>query len=122
METKRVAILFVFGMLLLVGFLFYFLVFINEQLTGKLILNETDEHGCLTHQGYTWNATEQACVREWVSRNQSTRYQNFSEALLQNDSNNTEVNWTTNVNITEVSGNSSSVNSTSGNQTVNLSS
>ncbi len=120
MEPKRVAILFMFGMLLLTGFLFYFLVFVNESLTGKIILNWSDEHGCLTHQGYTWNATEQACVREWVSQNQSSRYQNFSEISMKNSLNNTEINWTTNVNVTEVSGNSGSVNSTGGNKTINL--
>ena len=32
---------------------------------GKPIGGDTDEHGCMLMAGYTWNETDQMCVREW---------------------------------------------------------
>ncbi len=44
----------------------------NESLIG----GQRDEHGCLGPAGYSWNATEKACVREWL--HDAERYQNMS--------------------------------------------
>ena len=122
MEIKRAIILALFSVFLVGGFLFYFLVFTNNQLTGRIIKDSEDDHGCLTHEGYTWNETELACVREWISQNQSTRYQNNSNLSFENNSSNETLNWTTSLNITEhgaISDNltNSSINAT--NQTSN---
>jgi len=115
METKRIAVLVLFSVVLIIGFLFYFFVF-EKQLNGKVILDETGNHGCLTHQGYTWNATERACVLEWVPANQSSRYQNYSSNISWiNNSDETELNWTNVFNITEHEINST--NSSFGNST-----
>ena len=40
----------------------------------KLIGGQRDEHNCLIPAGYSWNAGEQRCVREWET-NASLRYQ-----------------------------------------------
>jgi hypothetical protein len=32
---------------------------------GKPVGGDTDEHGCYLMAGYTWNETDQMCVREW---------------------------------------------------------
>jgi hypothetical protein len=79
MESKRIAVLTLFLMLIVAGFLFYFLAYTKEEITGKVVGTSRDSHGCLIHQGFTWNESEMACVREWLSSNQS-RYQvnNFS--------------------------------------------
>jgi hypothetical protein len=29
---------------------------------------ETDEHGCLIAAGYSWNKTDQMCIREWTKK------------------------------------------------------
>ncbi len=36
-----------------------------ERGLAKPIGGETDEYGCLVATGYTWNETQQVCVREW---------------------------------------------------------
>ena len=74
MENKRIAVLVLFLMLIVAGFLFYFLAFTKEKITGHVVDTSMDSHGCLIHQGFTWNETEKSCVREWLSSNQS-RYQ-----------------------------------------------
>ena len=43
----------------------------------KLIGGQKDSHGCLIPAGYSWNATERKCVREWEKG--EGRYQNKSE-------------------------------------------
>lgn len=112
MEPKRVAVLIVFSMLLLTGFLFYLFAFVKDISTGKTILNDEDQYGCLTHQGYTWNETEHACVLEWLSG--PGRYQNNSDINFTHK-NDTRINWTSIVNITEVKNDSQNL--TSLNQT-----
>ncbi len=37
----------------------------NTNANGQIIGGQTDSHGCLTAAGYSWNETEQKCVREW---------------------------------------------------------
>ena len=53
--------------------------------SGKtLIGGQRDSHGCLGPAGYTWNETEKACVREWVSADsEEERYQvtNFQQCV-----------------------------------------
>lgn len=46
-------------------------LFPKEQ---KLIGGQRDEHNCLVPAGYSWNESEQRCVREWET-NASLRYQ-----------------------------------------------
>lgn len=49
----------------------------NTTVENQTIIGgQTDSHGCLGPAGYSWNDTEQACVREWS--NESDRYQNVS--------------------------------------------
>jgi len=40
---------------------------VREEKEEKIIGGQKDEHGCLIPAGYSWNATEEKCVREWVS-------------------------------------------------------
>lgn len=40
---------------------------------NKVIGGQRDEHGCLGPAGYSWNAREEKCVREW--ENGTKRYQ-----------------------------------------------
>ncbi|OIO40758.1 hypothetical protein CO154_02305 [Candidatus Pacearchaeota archaeon CG_4_9_14_3_um_filter_31_7] len=44
---------------------------------GGLIGGQRDEHGCLTPAGYSWNATEQECVKEWEKGEQRYQVTNF---------------------------------------------
>lgn len=46
---------------------------INPNNEKKVIGGDKDEHGCLIGAGYSWNETEEKCVREWS--NESDRYQ-----------------------------------------------
>ncbi len=46
----------------------------DEQMIG----GEKDEHGCLGPAGYSWNESENACVREWLSKSDSERYQDMN--------------------------------------------
>jgi hypothetical protein len=46
---------------------------VREEKEEKIIGGQKDEHGCLIPAGYSWNATEEKCVREWVSGEE--RYQ-----------------------------------------------
>lgn len=94
MEIKKIMILSLFSLLMIAGFAFYFIVFNRQQIQGKVIFNTMDEHGCLIHEGYTWNETEQACVREWVLG--ANRYQNASVSNTTNKTplKNNAINWT----------------------------
>ena len=48
----------------------------DGQGTGdnQIIGGDKDEHGCLVAAGYSWNESEQKCVREWETS--ESRYQN----------------------------------------------
>lgn len=48
----------------------------NSPSDNKVIGGDRDEHGCLIAAGYSWNDSEQECVREWS--HDSDRYQNSS--------------------------------------------
>ncbi len=50
----------------------------NDQAIG----GDKDEHGCLIAAGYSWNDTEQKCVREWETG--EARYQNEEQEQVQN--------------------------------------
>jgi hypothetical protein len=73
-------------LILLVGFGFITaLVYILISLAPEenRIGGDRDEHGCLTAAGYSWNADEQACVREWIDgegRYQVTDFQTCADA------------------------------------------
>jgi len=49
---------------------------IDKETNGSdnAIGGDKDEHGCLITAGYSWNETEEKCVREWESG--EARYQN----------------------------------------------
>lgn len=120
MEKERVAVIMAFSILIILGFAFYFLVYQQTKIQGEAILNSSngtaiDPYGCLIHQGFTWNETEQACVREWIPQNQTDRYQKYFNASSSNltSENQTLLNWTTDVNVTAV--NSTSKNETNSN-------
>jgi len=53
---------------------------LDENATNPRIGGNKDEHGCLIPAGYSWNATEQKCVREWS--NGTDRYQNNSGLVI----------------------------------------
>ena len=38
------------------------------RVDDDLIGGDRDEHGCLGSAGYTWNETDQMCVREWTRK------------------------------------------------------
>lgn len=46
---------------------------------------QKDEHGCLMPAGYSWNSTEEKCVREW--ENGTERYQNIREDYKEDKNN-----------------------------------
>lgn len=55
--------------------------FINNTFNG--IGGQRDFHGCLGPAGYSWNATEMECVREWllgVERYQISDFQHCADA------------------------------------------
>ncbi len=47
----------------------------NANNEPKIIGGQRDIHGCLGPAGYSWNETEEKCVREWLPTNDSERYQ-----------------------------------------------
>jgi len=49
----------------------------KEQTVG----GERDKHGCLGAAGYSWNETEQECVREWLSEDSRFQVTNFQQCL-----------------------------------------
>lgn len=121
MEKERIAILAIFSVLIASGFIFYLLVYHQAQIQGNAISGNntnngtvTDSQGCLIHQGFSWNETEQACVHEWFPVNQTSRYQNNSVSgnKIQNvSSSNETLNWTIHANVTIIE-NSSFINNT----------
>lgn len=50
----------------------------NQMLGGY------DEHGCIPSAGYTWNATEEKCVREWETGEERYQDQNQNAGDTQN--------------------------------------
>lgn len=50
-------------------------------LETNTIGGEVDEFGCLVAAGYSWNSTEDACVREWIESGSPDRYQYLTESL-----------------------------------------
>ncbi len=61
----------------LIILLFMLLWMLAESYSQKAIGGETDEHGCLGSAGYTWNQTEQTCLREWLSKTDQDYKQKF---------------------------------------------
>ena len=54
----------------------------NERVPNSMMIGgDTDEHGCMGPAGYSWNKTENKCVREWESGEQ--RYQEMHENMIQ---------------------------------------
>lgn len=53
------------------------LIFLNTSKNNenKLIGGQKDSHGCLAPAGYSWNSTENVCVREWLNTSDPDRYQ-----------------------------------------------
>ena len=65
MELKRVVTLGVFGVLIAVGFLVYFMIYTRQPpIQGEVINNGRDGHGCLVHSGYRWDNSSQSCMKE----------------------------------------------------------
>lgn len=54
---------------------------VNVDVNGQIIGGERDEHGCLTAGGYSWNESEQKCVKEWSQG--EDRYQNMEQNRIQ---------------------------------------
>jgi len=69
-KKLSIILMIVLGVLVLGGIVA--LLLINSD---KIIGGERDEHGCLGAAGYTWNETEQSCVRQWLQKNDSDYYQ-----------------------------------------------
>jgi len=62
-KQKRIQILIALFILIAVSLLLFFL---NKEFTDdKIIGGDRDSNGCLGPAGYSWNASEQECVREW---------------------------------------------------------
>ncbi|MFH1501243.1 MAG: hypothetical protein ABIE22_04835 [archaeon] len=53
----------------------------TQQGDDQLIGGDRDEHGCLSPAGYTWNESEQKCVREWETS--EARYQEQIQIRVQ---------------------------------------
>ncbi|MFH1326832.1 MAG: hypothetical protein ABIH59_01765 [archaeon] len=53
----------------------------TQQGDNQLIGGDRDEHGCLGPAGYTWNESEQKCVREWETG--EARYQEQIQTRVQ---------------------------------------
>lgn len=70
-KKLSVILMIVLGVLVLGGII----VFLLTDNWDKIIGGERDEHGCLGAAGYTWNETEQSCVRQWLEKNDSDYYQ-----------------------------------------------
>lgn len=78
MEIKRAIIVGIFILFMAAGFVFYFAIYIKEPINGDAISNITDSHGCLIHQGYTWNETEESCMKGWLSGRRMYQILDFS--------------------------------------------
>jgi hypothetical protein len=48
----------------------------NNSTENHLIGGDRDSHGCLGPAGYSWNSSENECVREWIKNKTEERYQN----------------------------------------------
>ena len=66
MKTKNKLI---FILALAVSIILWILLFYSILTTEQLIGGQRDEYGCLGPAGYTWNETDQLCVREWTREN-----------------------------------------------------
>ena len=81
MDKKRLAAVIASILLLSVGFIFYF-AFPVARMQGDVVNNgDRDANGCLIHLGYTWNATEQACVLEWINGTGRDQVTNFTDCV-----------------------------------------
>jgi len=56
-------------------------LFFNSKKTSNSLGGERDEHGCLIPAGYSWNETEQECVREWETSEEKYQVNNFESCL-----------------------------------------
>ena len=75
---KKIFSVFVF--LLIASISFVLAVQGESQGTGndQIIGGDKDEYGCFVSAGYSWNGSEQKCVREWETS--GSRYQNEQQA------------------------------------------
>jgi hypothetical protein len=74
MEIKRVAALIIFSLLLISGFMVYFIIYLKQPpIQGFVINNGRDGHGCLYRSGYAWDNSTLSCIKE--SGNNSIIYQ-----------------------------------------------
>lgn len=64
MEKKRIAVLAVFVLLLFLGFMLYFIIYLKESVQGNVIKNNLDQHGCLVDSGFAWNDTANSCLKQ----------------------------------------------------------
>lgn len=72
-KERKISVIFIIVLgVLVVGAIGVFLLINNWD---KSIGGERDEYGCLGAAGYSWNETEQSCVREWLQKNDSDYYQ-----------------------------------------------
>ena len=80
-KQKRIQILIALFILIAVSLLLFFL---NKEFTDdKIIGGDRDSNGCLGPAGYSWNASEQECVREWEvgdARYQINNFQSCADA------------------------------------------
>jgi hypothetical protein len=62
--TKQTKIIIGIGVLAIAGFIIYK----SRSTPSEITLGgQTDEHGCVTDAGYTWNEELQKCVRPWMT-------------------------------------------------------
>jgi hypothetical protein len=64
-------------------FLIGIMGFASAQDKPEPIGGQRDSHGCLGPAGYSWNQSEESCVREW--ENGTNRYQNNNSIELRED-------------------------------------
>ena len=55
----------IFFLVLIISFIFSVILFYDfSKLIEQPIGEQRDEHGCLINENYSWNETEQMCVKE----------------------------------------------------------
>ncbi len=70
-KKLSIIVIIILGILVLGGIV----LFLLTDNWDKIIGGERDEHGCLVDAGYSWNETEQSCIRAWLEKNDADYYQ-----------------------------------------------
>ncbi len=65
-KQKKLLRLIPFFVLIAVSMVLITIPIIYYSLTPSTIGGDKDAHGCLTAAGYSWNATDSMCLREWT--------------------------------------------------------